>query len=243
MKQEKGYILLQGGAEFGGQMAVSDRRAIELAGGFQSRIDIIPAAAAPDSNHLRAGENGVKWFNLLGAHQVVNRLLIDNDTAQDPRMADELERSRFIYLLGGFPGHLAATLHSSRCLQSILWAWKKGAVFGGSSAGAMVLAEYFYDPGKQMIRAGLGLLANICIIPHYQKFAAVWTKQIKRSLPGVQLLGIDEETGIINDVEGGGWNIYGRGNVYLIGDETLEFGPGSTISYMQLQPPSPDPQH
>ena len=49
-----GYLLLEGGAEFGGQMAVPDRRALELAGGFEARISIIPTAAAPDNNFLRA---------------------------------------------------------------------------------------------------------------------------------------------------------------------------------------------
>ena len=32
--REDGHILLEGGAEFGGQMAAPDRRAIELAGGL-----------------------------------------------------------------------------------------------------------------------------------------------------------------------------------------------------------------
>jgi hypothetical protein len=40
-----GHILLEGGAEFGGRMAVPDRRAIRLAGGADACISIIPAAA------------------------------------------------------------------------------------------------------------------------------------------------------------------------------------------------------
>ena len=51
----QGYLLLEGGAEFGGQMSEPDRRAIELAGGRDSSICIIPTAAAPDNNHQRAG--------------------------------------------------------------------------------------------------------------------------------------------------------------------------------------------
>ena len=39
-----GYILLEGGAEFGGQMEVPDRRALALAGGSGVRVSIIPAA-------------------------------------------------------------------------------------------------------------------------------------------------------------------------------------------------------
>ena len=65
-----GYILLEGGAEFGGQMSEPDLRAIELAGGFDAPICIIPTAAAPDHNHKRAGNNGIRWFRSLGARNV-----------------------------------------------------------------------------------------------------------------------------------------------------------------------------
>jgi cyanophycinase len=57
-----GILLLAGGAEFGGQMAAVDREAIERAGGRDAPIRIIPAAAAPDHNHQRAGRNGERWF-------------------------------------------------------------------------------------------------------------------------------------------------------------------------------------
>ena len=46
-EQSKGYILLAGVAEFEGQMVQPDLRALELAGGPDVRLSIIPAAAAP----------------------------------------------------------------------------------------------------------------------------------------------------------------------------------------------------
>ncbi len=74
-----GYFLLAGGAEFperasglcGGRMSEPDLRAIELAGGFDAPICFIPTAAAPDNNHKRAGNNGIRWFQSLGAKQVL----------------------------------------------------------------------------------------------------------------------------------------------------------------------------
>lgn len=64
----QGYLLLEGGAEFGGLMSEPDRRAIELAGGPGAPISIIPTAAAPDNNHQRAGNNGVNWFKTPSQH-------------------------------------------------------------------------------------------------------------------------------------------------------------------------------
>ena len=85
-----GYILLEGGAEFAGEMEAPDRRAIELAGGANVPIGIIPAAAAPANDHLNAGENGVNWFRSLGATDVTALPLTDRKSADDPNVVEAL---------------------------------------------------------------------------------------------------------------------------------------------------------
>ncbi len=105
-----GYLLLAGGAEFGGRMSEPDLRAIELAGGFDAPICIIPTAAAPDNNHKRAGNNGIRWFKSLGAKNVFAVDVINSVSANDSSLAASIRASRLIYLLGGFPRHLGETL-------------------------------------------------------------------------------------------------------------------------------------
>src|SRR4051812_26306994 len=150
-----GYILLEGGAEFGGRMAEPDQRAITLAGGPGTRVSIIPAAAAPDQNHERAGRNGVEWFRSLGARQVAALPLIDRAAADRPEVVAALRESRLIYLLGGFTHHLGQTLAGSASWQAILAAYADGAVIAGSSAGAMVLCQHYYDPEGRRVVEGL----------------------------------------------------------------------------------------
>ena len=198
-----GIILLAGGAEFGGQMAAADRQAIQLAGGPDVPISIIPAAAAPDHNHQRAGQNGVNWFKDLGATNVSFVPLVDNTTADDPAVVEALAQSRLIYLLGGFPGHLATSLRGSRSWQAIMAAYQTGAVIAGSSAGAMVLCEYFYDPGSSRVVPGLELIKGLCILPHHDTFGKNWAARLLELLPHTALLGIDEETGVICRVSEG----------------------------------------
>ena len=60
-----GFIVLEGGAGFGGRMADPDRLAIRLAGGPDARICILPTAAAPDNNHRRAGQNAIDHFCII----------------------------------------------------------------------------------------------------------------------------------------------------------------------------------
>src|SRR5512138_1872293 len=108
-----GYYLLEGGAEFGGRMREPDLKAIELAGGFDAPIRIIPTAAAPDRNHQRAGNNGVRWFQGLGAKDVLSLRLIDRASADDENLAQSLSAAKLIYLLGGFTHYLGQTLKDS----------------------------------------------------------------------------------------------------------------------------------
>ncbi len=213
-----GYLLLEGGAEFGGRMAEPDRRAMELAGGTDALITIIPTAAAPDNNHLRAGSNGVNWFQSLGARQVELVLLIDKASANDPKIAARISHSRLIYMLGGFTGYLGETLANSASYRAMLTAYEAGAVIAGSSAGAMVMCQYYSDPGKGQIVEGLGFLPNTCVLPHHNTFGKGWAQRLTKQLPNAVLLGIDERTGMLDDSSSTrktAWHVYGQGAVTL----------------------------
>ncbi len=217
-----GFILLEGGAEFSGQMAVPDRLAIQLAGGPDASISILPTAAAPDNNHDRAAQNGVNWFKHLGATNVSFLPLIDDTSANDPAIVEALSQTRLIYLLGGFPRHLAQTLRQSRSWQAILSAYQTGAVIAGSSAGAMVLCETYYDPGSSRVMEGLKLIDGICVLPHHNTFGKNWASRLSELLPKIVLLGIDEETGVICRVSEGIGRVNGKGKLTLYHNGLIE---------------------
>lgn len=216
MMAKSGYIVLEGGAEFGGRMAEADTRAIELAGGPGVPVSIIPTAAAPDHNDRRAGTNGTRWFRSLGATHVETLPLVDKSSANDAPIIEKLSASRLIYMLGGFPGYLGETLRGSRAWEAMVGAYQRGAVLAGSSAGAMVLCQYFFDPRQGKITEGLGLLPNTCVLPHHNTFGKGWVSRLSASLPDVVLLGLDERTAIIDDAtheRQTGWRVYGQGTV------------------------------
>jgi len=215
-----GYLLLEGGAEFGGAMREPDLRAIELAGGFDSPIRIIPTAAAPDHNHVRAGNNSIRWFQGLGARNVESLSLIDEASANDSHIAESLRAAKLIYLLGGFTHYLGQTLLGSKAWEAALEAHQDGAVIAGSSAGAMVLCEHYYDPGRGKVERGLNLVPNACVLPHHNTFGKNWAGKLRSLLPGATLLGIDEYTGMLLEDEE--WTVYGGGSVTLYQGETVE---------------------
>ena len=173
----------------------------------------ILAAAAPDNNHKRAGNNGLRWFKSLGARNVDVTFVIDKSSAQDEALALSLRSAKLIYLLGGFPHYLGETLLNSLAWQAILDAYHSGAVIAGSSAGAMVLCENYYDPYESKLLPGLNLIPNSCVLPHHNTMGKNWAAQLSERLPKADLIGIDEQTGMINN--NGEWTVYGAGAVTL----------------------------
>ena len=219
------YLLLEGGAEFGGAMREPDTRAIALAGGFDAPIRIIPTAAAPDNNHVRAGNNGIRWFQSLGATNVESLPLIDKSSANDTQIAEALRNARLIYMLGGFTHYLGQTLLDSKAWEAALEAYQNGAVIAGSSAAAMVMCEYYYDPGRGKVERGLNLVPNACVLPHHNTFGKNWAGKLKTLLPSVTLLGIDEYTGML--LENGEWGVSGGGVVTVYrGDKVMVYEHG-----------------
>ena len=224
-----GYLLLEGGAEFGGHMRDPDLKAIELAGGFETPIRILPTAAAPDNNHQRAGNNGIRWFQSLGAKDVGSLPLIDQVSANDDSIAQSLREAKLIYMLGGFTGYLADTLRGSAAWQAVLEAYARGAVVAGSSAGAMVMCELYYDPSRGQVMEGLNLVPNSIVLPHHNTFGKSWASRLLE-ISQVTLVGIDEETGMLDD-GAGTWTVYGAGNITLYRNQEVEnYGPGNAVS-------------
>lgn len=225
-----GYLLLEGGAEFGGRMREPDLRAIELAGGFDAPIRIIPTAAAPDNNHRRAGNNGTRWFQSLGAKDVLSVPLIDKPSANDESIAKSLRSAKLIYMLGGFTGYLAETLEGSDAWDAVLETYQAGTVVAGSSAGAMVMCEFYYDPSKGQVVNGLNLVPNSLVLPHHNTFGKSWASRLLEISPGT-LIGIDEQTGMIDNGSSEIWSVLGRGAVTLYRNgQTEVYQTGNSLS-------------
>jgi cyanophycinase len=218
-----GILLLEGGSEFQGKMEEADRKALALAGGGEAKIAIIPTAAAPGNNSKLAGDNALKWFRKLGVVYAISLPIVDKKAADDPALSAELKRANFIFILGGFPGYLENTLRDSRCLDALLGAYNKGAVLAGSSAGAMVLFEWYFDPAVKKIKKGFGIQNGVILIPHHNRVGNKWRSLYFDKVADVLWVGIDEQTGMINQTEPNSWTVHGKGGVTVYGRTAIDF--------------------
>jgi len=134
-------------------------------------------------------------------------------------------------MLGGFTHYLGQTLKDSHTWESALAAYRNGALIAGSSAGAMVMCQFYFDPGAGRVHDGLNLVPNSLVLPHHNTFGKNWAPQLLKKIPAVTLIGIDEQTGMIDDGENKSWKVYGRGAVTLYkNDKVTVYSTGKEFS-------------
>ena len=102
--------------------------------------------------------------------------------ALDPANVDVLRDAAFVYLVGESPMHVRSVLKDTPAWDAIVAAWDGGAVLAGSVAGAMVCCDPMVDPRGGAFTLGLGLLANLAVIPEFD----LWSEDADPPHPQAQ---------------------------------------------------------
>lgn len=153
--------------------------------------------------------------------------VLTREDAQNQAWIKEIERAGLIYFSGGDPIFLAEVFAGTPIWQAIVASWREGASLAGCSAGAMAFGGKIIGIRRSHISAGLDLLPDIEVIPHYDKFLG-WlpdrvSTAIMRKDSDTALIGIDEDTALVLTDK---WQIYGAGKVHVLRGE-LEISPDS----------------
>jgi cyanophycinase len=224
-----GVLALVGGGEW--REGCRELDAELLAASGAKEVLVVPAAAAfeqPDKVSIRAGE----YFESLG---VKSRTLpvLHRSEADDPRIAESVRRARFVYLCDGSPLHLRSVLKDSALFDALLAAYHGGAAVAASGAGATLVGDPMVDPRGGAYTVGLGLVPNLAVFPYHGTAADHMRERSIDLLPAqAKLVGIDEETALVRDPEGG-WRVAGAGVVTLYeGRSTREFRSGSKVDVL-----------
>jgi cyanophycinase-like exopeptidase len=214
-----GPVALVGAGEFLPSMADFDLRLLEATGLARPRVVILPTASFPDGEDvfMRWAAMGVAHFGALGA-EVEPVLVRDRDEADDAAAAQAVSEADLIYLSGGKPAYLLATLDGTAVGRAISAAHERGATLAGCSAGAMALAGNSFAfrikvlPWLLRWRSGLGFVPGASVVPHYDAWPEPMSVLIALQAPrGSVVLGIDEETAAVG--RDGSWQVHGRSRV------------------------------
>lgn len=237
-----GTLLLAGSGEFTPAMIAVDELLLRHTPGTPARVAIVPTAsglegAVPFDWIAR----GVSHFTALGC-VAVGVPILNRDDADNPEHRAALAGADLIYLSGGNPRHLVASLAGSAAWEAIRTAWSGGATLAGSSAGAMALAELTVSPrtAPPSWVPALGLLPEIGILPHYDRFGSARTGPLSAvAPPHLTILGIDEDTTVLIDPAGIA-TVHGMRTVTLLRDgATTTLPAGETLPSGLLQPVVP----
>jgi cyanophycinase len=205
-----GPLALVGGGEWR-EGCTFDRDLVAESGAEE--VLVLPTAAAYEHPE-RAVDTAQQWFADLGAKARGLMVLARPDAEAEANVA-AIRDARFIYLSGGSPLHLRSVLKDSPAWDALCQAWQGGAVLAGSSAGAMALCDPMVDPRGGAFTLGLGLLAQVAIIPHHNTWSEEKAKRTITLAPkGLPIVGIDERTALIRGVDGS-WSVAGVGSVVV----------------------------
>lgn len=204
----RGALVIIGGAEDRKRKCLILKRFVELAGGENSKLVVVTAAAAEP----QAGDVYYDLFQRLGVRDVVVLNVNTRQDARFPGAKDVLEQATGIFFTGGDQLRLTSILGGTLVDDALHTAYRKGTIIAGTSAGASAMSETMIVEGEEteaprkntvQMAPGMGLLHEVVVDQHFAQrgrlgrlLAAV------AQYPYVLGVGIDEDTAIIVSPEG-----------------------------------------
>jgi cyanophycinase len=194
-------------------------RFIELAGGPEEPIIVIPTAGGRDD--YDRFWRGLQQFKEAGVKNLTLLHTYDPKVADTDAFIEPLKQARGVWFSGGRQWRLADAYMDTKVHQELRALLDRGGVIGGSSAGATIQGSYLArgDTKTNTImmgdhEEGLAFMKNVAIDQHLLKrnrqFDLLEIIEAKPELLGI---GIDENTAII--VRGDEFEVMGQGYVAI----------------------------
>jgi cyanophycinase len=216
-----GPIMAIGGAEDKLRDKLILATFVQLAGGRNAKIVIVPTASSIEM----AGERYKALFLALGAEDVEVILLTNRDDANGDAPIELLQDATGIFLTGGNQMRLASIVGGTRVAGLVLERNRRGAVVAGTSAGASILSSHMVAFGQsgptprmrmaQMV-AGFGLVPNVIVDQHFRQRDRIGRLlALVAASPSLLGVGIDEDTAALFGANGL-VDVIGRNSVTIV---------------------------
>jgi cyanophycinase len=217
-----GVLLAIGGAEDKLGPKTILNRFVQLAGGRAARIAVLATASSLGDEIVDLYR---RVFAELGAAEVQALRPVTREEADGDGPAAAVDRATGVFMTGGNQLRLSMVVAGTRLGAALLDAHRRGAVIGGTSAGASALSTHmvaFGGPGevpKQRLAhmaAGLGLLPGVVVDQHFtQRNRLGRLLLLVAESPGQLGIGIDEDTAAVIGPDGV-LDVVGKGTVTVV---------------------------
>jgi len=110
--------------------------------GQKPRVAFLPTPAANDGIEIVEHWCSLAREKLLALGAIVNTpRVVDRESANDPRHAQQIAEADWVYLGGGYAHVALPILQGTKVMEALLSAKERGALISGASAGAMMMGE------------------------------------------------------------------------------------------------------
>ncbi len=225
---DRGFIIPIGGAEDKETNPIILRRFIEISGGRDANIVIIPTASRLDDT----GEIYEELFLKLGAGSVCSIPINSREDSNNPEFVEKCATATGIFITGGNQLRLATIIGGTVAAQTIRRANARGVHVAGTSAGASIMSEHMMGGGPSdqspseggaTLVPGLGLTNAAIIDQHFSERNRLGRLLSAAALnPFLMGIGIDEDTAAFIDP---------TGLVEIVGAGTVTITDGSALKY------------
>lgn len=234
----RGWLIPIGGAEDKDEDPEILKRFVDLCGGEEARIAVIPTASRLE----RTGPRYEGVFGALGAGHVRSLPFRDRSDCRREDWLAEIESADGVFLTGGSQLRLARTLGATPVARLLRHRHAAGMHVAGTSAGASYMAEHmiaFGDPGATprthmvALAPGLGLTRDFTIDQHFRerdRFGRLLTALAYN--PYLVGLGLDENTAAF---------IQPDRRVEMVGTGSVTVVEGGDLEYASIGDEAGDP--
>ena len=193
------------------------KRFIDLAGGPEAPIVIIPTAGEGDEYDQYW--SGLKQWRENGAQKLTVLHTRDRKAADSEAFVKPIRDARGVFFAGGRQWRLADSYLDTLTHKELQKLLDRGGVIGGSSAGASILTSFMVrgdtKSNEKMIgdhTVGLGFLKNAAVDQHLLRRNRQFDMlEVIDKHPELLGIGLDEDTAIV--VQGDQFDVIGKSYV------------------------------
>lgn len=172
---------------------------LELAGGEDARIVVVPTASAR-ADRENAGDSYLGPWRERGVKEPVLLHTRSREKAESEEFCAALKEATGVWFAGGDQSRITQAYLGTRVDRELRALLKRGGVIGGSSAGAAIMSRVMITGGSELARSGpgFGFLPGAVVDQHFlarnREARLVGLLAANAGLFGV---GIDEGTAVI----------------------------------------------
>jgi cyanophycinase len=220
---EKGTLVIVGGNM---QDPAIVKKFIDLAGGPDAPIVIIPTASE-DDEHYDNYWSGLKQWRENGANNLTVLHTRDRKVADSETFVKPIKTARGVFFGGGRQWRLADAYSGTLTQKAVHGVLDRGGVVGGSSAGAAILSSFMVrgDTKTNTVMigdhtAGMGFLKNAAVDIHVLRRNRQFDMlEVLDKNPDLLGIGIDEDTAIV--VDGDRFDVIGKSYALIYSTTTV----------------------